>query len=127
MNYQLVIQLPDDYFATHDELVAFEQRLIATLPKTCDVDGYDIGSGTCNFFIFTAYPVAAYKTFRSRIATRALERRLRIAYRDVKRETFTNLWPRRDPREFKIMYGRDEKPWSKRGIPKRSPRGTRAV
>ena len=128
--FQLVIQLAGDYFASHDELVAFEDRLRATLPRTCDVDGHDTGSGTTNFFVYTAFPEAAYKLVRARIATRAMERRLRIAYRPVRGETFTNLWPRRDPRPFDYHYAAGEDPFSpvsKRSIPKRSPRGTRAI
>ena len=127
--FQLVVQLAGDYFRSHAELVAFEDRLISYLPKTHEVDGHDVGSGTTNFFINTDFPLAAYKIIH-RISTRATERRMRIAHRTRRGSTFTNLWPRRDPRPFKYMYGAGEDPFapaSKRKIPKRSPRGTRAA
>jgi len=128
--YQLVIQFPEDFFPSHKELVAFEALLTATMPRTCEVDGHDIGSGTVNFFVHTTAPEAAYRTFRSRIATRAIEKRLRIAYRLESGSKFTNLWPRRDPRSFSYSYSAADNPFArgaKRGIPKRSPRGTRAL
>ena len=126
--YQLVVQLAGDYFKTFDAMVAFEDRLIAYLPKTHVVDGHDAGAGTFNFFIETDFPLAAFKVIK-RISTRATERRMRIAYRKMRGATFTNLWPRRDPRPFDYEY-EDHDPFAaaaKRKIPKRSPRGTRAV
>lgn len=64
VRYQLVFQFPETFFETHDDLVAFEDKLIASMPKTCCVDGHDIGSGTINFFVFTDSPLAAHKHFR---------------------------------------------------------------
>lgn len=119
---QLVIQFPEELFTSHDELVAFEDRLIACMPRTCEVDGHDIGSGTVNFFVHTSAPVAAHATFRKYLGTRKLESRLRVAYRELDGETFTNLWPRRDPRPFRLVYGQDDDPFArgaKRVIPKR--------
>ena len=125
--FQLVVQLAGDYFKTFDDMVAFEDRLIAYLPKTHVVDGHDAGAGTFNFFIETDFPLAAFKVIK-RISTRATERRMRIAYRKMRGATFTNLWPRRDPRPFDYEYEDDPfAPAAKRKIPKRSPRGTRAV
>jgi hypothetical protein len=125
--YQLVVQLAEDFFSTTKEIVAFADRLTSYLPKSHVVDGFDKGSGTVNFFIETNFPVAAYKIVR-RISTRATERRMRIAYRSMRGSTFTNLWPRRDPRPFDYSYEDDPfAPASKRKIPKRSPRGTRAI
>jgi hypothetical protein len=125
----LVLQFPDSYFAAGD-LAALEQRITAWLPRTATYDGSERGSGMTNLVISTAFPVAVYKMFRSRIATRAMERKLRIAYRTAGAKTYTNLWPRRDPRPFALAYptGADPfKPSNKRAIPKRSPRGTRAL
>lgn len=123
--YQLVIQFPEDFFASHDALMGFEQRLAASLGKNHDVDGHDIGSGTVNFFVYTQKPEAAHRRFRTYLGTRAVERRLRIAYREVEGETFTNLWPRRDPRPFRYAYAADQDPFARgatRVIPKRRPR-----
>jgi hypothetical protein len=102
---QVVVQLAGDYFASHEDLVAFEDRLRAALPRTHELEGHDTGSGTTNFFIETNSPLA------------------------LQGSTFTNLWPRRDPRPFSYSYPDGEDPFapaSKRVIPKRSPRGSRA-
>lgn len=126
MKYVLVLQFPESYFASHKELVAFEERLIACMPRTCLVDGHDVGSGTTNFFVFTNAPMAAHKTFRKYLGTRAVEKQLRVAYRAVRGEQYTNLWPFRDARPFRITYPAGEDPFSpasKRSIPKRSKPG----
>lgn len=122
MRYQVVFQFPEGFFTSHDELIAFEDRLIACMPRTCEVDGHDLGSGTVNFFVHTSAPVAAHRTFRKYLGTRKLESRLRVAFRELDGETFTNLWPRRDPRPFQIVYGEGDDPFArgaKRVIPKR--------
>ena len=126
MRYQVIFQFPEAYFPTLDDLIAFEAKLIASLPKTCDVDGYDTGSGTTNFFVYTDSPLAAFKNFRTYLGTNKVEKNLRVSYRDVDGDAYTNLWPFRDPRPFDIMYPKGVDPFSaksKRSIPKRSPTG----
>lgn len=126
MRYQLVIQFPGTFFESFDELIAFEDKLIASMPRTCDVDGHDIGSGTVNFFIETDSPLAAHGHFRKYLGTNKVERNVRVSYREMDGEAFTNLWPFRDPRPFAYIYPEGINPFSpasKRTIPKRSPPG----
>ncbi len=126
MQYQVVFQFPVTFFDSHEDVVSFEERMMEALPRTCEVDGYDVGSGTVNFFVITDFPKAAFDNFRKELATRKLERNLRVSYRDVDSDAFANLWPFRDPRPFDYFYedGVDPfSPHSKRKIPKRSPRG----
>jgi hypothetical protein len=126
MRYQVVFQFPETFFATHKELVAFEDKLFASMPKTCEVDGHDVGSGTTNFFVYTNSPLAAFKHFRTYLGTNKVTKDLRVSYRDVDGDTYTNLWPFRDPRPFDISYPKGVDPFSaksKRTIPKRSPPG----
>ncbi len=128
--YQLVIQFSEDFFATHQDLVAFEERLIASLPRTCTVDGHDVGAGTVNFFVHTSAPEAAHRAFRKHLGTNAIESKVRIAYRELDGTTFTKLWPRRDPRPFAYTYEEGANPFArgaKRDIPKRTPRATSTV
>lgn len=125
-SFLLVIQLPQTHFGKHAELVAFEDRLIASMPRSSEVDGHDIGSGTTNFFIYTSAPLAAFKAFRKYLGTNAVERNLRVSYRSVDGDQFTNLWPFRDARPFALLYEKGDDPFSaasKRLIPKRSPPG----
>lgn len=128
--YVLVFQFPESFFASHEAIVAFEGRLRASLPRTHEVDGHDVGAGTVNFFVFTSAPVAAHTAFRKHLGTRALERKLRVSYREVEGEAYMNLWPRRDARPFDISYRDGEDPFApaaKRKIPKRSKPGVSKI
>ena len=124
--FQVVVQLPESFFASHEELLAFEEKLVDSMPKTCEVDGHDIGSGTVNFFILTGSPLAAFNHFRKYLGTNKVRRNLRVAYRDENDDSFINLWQFRDPRPFDYSYPKGIDPFSaksKRLIPKRSPPG----
>jgi hypothetical protein len=94
------------------EGVEFEDKLIASMPKTCDVDGYDVGSGTINFFVHTDSPLAALKHFRTYLGTNKVEKNLRVSYREVDGDAYTNMWPFRDPRPFDISYPEGVDPFS---------------
>lgn len=124
MKFQVIFQFPKSFFPTHEDLLAFAQKLIDSLPNTCEVDGYDTGSGTTNFFVFTNSPLAAFNQFRKYLGTNKVEKSLRVSYRDVDGESYTNLWPFRDNRPFDLHYPEGVDPFSaksKRTIPKRSP------
>jgi hypothetical protein len=126
MKYVLVFQFPESFFPRHAEIVAFEDRLRASLPRTHEVDGHDVGSGTVNFFVFTDAPLAAHRAFRTYLGTRAVEAKLRVSYRETKGDEWWNLWPRRDARPFALVYRGGDDPFSassKRAIPKRSKPG----
>jgi len=126
MNYQVVFQFPETYFSSFDELISFENKLISSLPTTCDVDGHDIGSGTVNFFVYTKSLLSALKSFRRYLGTNKVERNLRVSYREEDGEDFMNIWPYRDPRPFNYLYAEGNNPFSpvsKRLIPKKSPAG----
>jgi hypothetical protein len=126
MRYVLVIQFHESYFTTPKDVVTFEQRLRECMPRTCEVDGCDAGGGTANFFVLTEAPLAAHKTFRKFLGTNAVERKVRVAYRDALGSQFTNLWPFRDDRPFALTYKTEDDPFrpaSKRQIPKRSKPG----
>ena len=126
MQFVAVFQFPDSFFKTLDDLFTFEDELIAAMPKTCNVDGHDAGSGVVNFFVYTDSPLAALKHFRNCLGTNKVEKSLRVSYRNVDGDASTNLWPFRDPRPFGISYLQVIDPFSTkstRSIPKRSPPG----
>lgn len=102
--YQVVIQFPEPYFESLEAIVEFEQKLTCSLPSTHDVDGYDAGMGTVNFFVYSNAPQAVLRNFRKYLGTNKVEKKVRIAFREVDGETFTNLWPKRDDREFDYSY-----------------------
>ena len=98
---QLVFQLPETFFAEFDDMIAFEDQLIGSMSRNALVDGYDVGSGTINFFVYTAFPVAAFRAFRKYMGTNAVERKLRVAHRPMRDHPvgeWTELWPKRPKR-----------------------------
>ena len=102
--YQIVIQFPESFFADTAAILAFEEKLSSSMPRTQSYDGYDSGSGTINFFIYSNTPNAVLANFRKYLGTNKVEKKVRIAYRDVTADTFTNLWPKRDIRVFDYSY-----------------------
>ena len=126
-NYLLVIQFSDRYFRDAAEIAAFEDRLAASLPRTCKVEGHGVQKRATNFFVRTSSPLAAHRAFRKYIGTRAVERKVRVAFRSSDSSPWMNVWPFRDTRAFALSYDDDvEDPFeaaSKRAIPKRSKRG----
>jgi hypothetical protein len=124
--YQMVIQFASTFLGKPADVRAFEDRLVKALPRTCKVDGHEVGSRTTSFFVRTTSPLAAHRVFRKRIATRMLERNVRVAFRMLPGSQWMNLWPFRDSRPFALVYERDRDPFnatSKREIPKRGKPG----
>lgn len=74
------------------------------MPRTQTYDGYDTGSGTTNFIIYSNTPNAVVANFRKYIGTNKVEKKVRIAYRSVDADVWTNLWPKRDIRPFEYTY-----------------------
>lgn len=93
MKYQFVIQWPGDLLSDYDLMVETEERLEAVLSTMHKVDGHDVGSGETNIFIHTQDPHAALGEVKD--ALQALNRwnGVRIAYRDIRGETYLVLWP----------------------------------
>ena len=50
-DFLVVFQLPENFFASIDDMQAFEQKIMNSWPKTYQHDGHDIGSGCINFFV----------------------------------------------------------------------------
>jgi len=126
MHYLLIIQFPESFFDLLEDVTDFEKAIYEAMPRTCEVDGFDIGSGTVNFFVFTDSPLAAVKHFRKHLGTNKVEKNLRVSYREVDGDTYTNLWPFRDSRPFDMSYPEGINPFSaasKKAIPKKSPPG----
>ena len=58
MRYLLIIQFPESFFDSHENVTDFEKAMYGAMPRTCEVGGFDVGSGTVNFFVFTDSPLA---------------------------------------------------------------------
>jgi hypothetical protein len=124
--YLLVIQFSSKTMSSLTQVHAFEEKLIRSLPRTCNVDGHDVGSGTTNFFVYTTAPLAAHRAFRKYFGTHAIERIVRVSFRLTTSEQWMNLWPFRDSRPFALIYEDGHDPFvpaSKREIPKRGKPG----
>ena len=102
--YQIVLQFPESFFADTPAILTFEEKLSSSMPRTQTYDGYDTGSGTTNFIIYSNTPNAVLANFRKYIGTNKVEKKVRIAYRSVDADVWTNLWPKRDIRPFEYTY-----------------------
>ena len=107
LRYQLVVQFPSeddrDVEALH-RLTDLEERLDAVLPDESNdtVDGHDMGSGEMNIFIYTNTPVKTFERIRPLIGEHGPRPDYRAAYREVRGEDYTIVWPT-DLQEFGVV------------------------
>lgn len=82
------------------------KRLLKAEPRLDDAPIwlFDHGSGTTNYFLYSNTPNAILTNFRKYLGTNKVEKKVRIAYRSVDHEIWTNLWPKRDIRPFDYSY-----------------------
>ena len=102
--YQVVIQFPATFFPDQASIEAFGERIAECMPRTHEYDGFDQGSGTTNYFLYSNTPNAILTNFRKYLGTNKVEKKVRIAYRSVDHDIWTNLWPKRDIRPFDYGY-----------------------
>ena len=102
--YQVVIQFPATFFPDQTSIEAFGERIAECMPRTHEYDGFDHGSGTTNYFLYSNTPNAILTNFRKSLGTNKVEKKVRIAYRSVDHDIWTNLWPKRDIRPFDYSY-----------------------
>ena len=102
--YQVVIQFPATFFPDQISVEAFGERIADCMPRTHEYDGFDHGSGTTNYFLYSNTPNAILTNFRKYLGTNKVEKKVRIAYRSVDHDIWTNLWPKRDIRPFDYNY-----------------------
>ena len=79
LKYQVVLTCPESFFADTPAILAFEEKLSSSMPRTQTYDGYDTGSGTTNFIIYSNTPNAVLANFRKYIGTNKVEKKVRIA------------------------------------------------
>ena len=102
MKYQLVLQWPAHSIEDYDSLIELEDFLIENLSSNSVVDGHDAGSGECNIFLLTDNPEFVFVELKTFLFERGVMTDARIAYRDLKSDEFTILWPM-ELREFKVL------------------------
>ena len=77
--YQIVLPFPENFFADTPAILAFAEKLSSSMPRTQTYDGYETGSGTTNFIIYSNTPNAVLANFRKYIGTNKVEKKVRIA------------------------------------------------
>jgi len=102
MKYQLVFQFRGDSLEDFDEIIALEEELIEKLGDSADVDGHDMGSGEMNIFIFTSDPARTFFEARPVLERAGTLQSITAAYRPVRGEEYTVIWPEGSKKEFKI-------------------------
>ncbi len=103
MKYQLVLQLPENYLKSFDALISLEDDLTEILTENEDVDGHDIGSGEANIFVFTNEPKATFQRVRPTLENAGYLTNVTVAYRNVKEENYTVIWPENSEKGFTIL------------------------
>lgn len=89
----LVLQWPAASVSDLDQLVAIEDKLLATIHGDAEVDGHDFGSGEMNVFIATDQPLATFEDVRLCLAADPLWSEMRAAYRRIDEDYYTVVWP----------------------------------
>ena len=102
MKYQLVLQFRGDSLEDFDEMIALEEELAEKLGNSADVDGHDMGSGERNIFIFTSDPARTFSEARLVLERAGTLQSVTAAYRPVRGEEYTIIWPEGSKQEFKI-------------------------
>lgn len=103
MNYQLIIQfqLTDASVDDFDRLIMIENELRIILKDKHELDGHDLGSDKMNIFIHTDDPDDAIKLAKNVLSEKDLETVL-IAFKEMKGEAYSVLWPENFNGEFKL-------------------------
>ena len=102
MKYQLALQFPANSITDYDEMIALEQQLIELLGSSAKVDGHDCGSGEMNIFIHTDAPENTFERIRGVLAERELFLKLVAAFRELKGDEYSVLWPLGFNKKFRI-------------------------
>lgn len=103
MKYQLVLQFRGDSLDDYDAMVSLEDKLIADLGSSANVDGHDCGSGETNIFIYTSDPAETFRTARLTLENEGRLQTVTAAYRLVDGEDYTVIWPEGAQQEFRIV------------------------
>ena len=102
MKYQLVLQFGASSSEDFDQLVEIEDRLESFLGNVHEVDGHDFGSGEMNIFIHTNSPNDAFDLIKNNLTLSEINT-MKAAFRELKGETYSILWPENYSGEFKIV------------------------
>jgi hypothetical protein len=102
MDHQLVLQFKGGNLFDLDTLLSLEDQLQELIGPIGDVDGHDMGSGEANIFVITPDPIAAFERIKPLLFETSLLNTVRAAYRDVRSDVFTVLWPERSTKAFVV-------------------------
>lgn len=102
MRYQLVIQFRANSLADFDDMIALEDRLIADLGNSAEVDGHDFGSETANIFIFTSDPEITFWKISQLLQQEGRLQSVIAAYRPLDGTDYRVIWPKDSLTPFSI-------------------------
>lgn len=102
MKYQLVLQFETSNSEDFDQFIKIEDRLESILGDVHEVDGHDFGSGEMNIFIHTNGPNDAFDLIKDNLTLNEINI-MKVAFRELKGEVYSILWPENFSGEFKII------------------------
>jgi hypothetical protein len=103
MNFQLVLQFPGDSDNVVDAVITIEDQLTEVLGDSVEMDGYDVGSGKTNIFIYTSDPASTFARAKPVLEQNGLLKTVVAAYRDEQAEDYTNIWPAGSKQKFAVL------------------------
>jgi hypothetical protein len=101
--FQLVFQFAPWDDTQLDDLIALEERLVATIGDSGDIDGHDSGSNEANIFIRTEDPAAVLGRCLTTIQESHLAERFSAASRHLQGTEYVRHWPPDDPSPFRVV------------------------
>jgi hypothetical protein len=102
MIFQLVLQFAGDALADYDKMITLEDRLIADLADSADVDGHDCGSGEVNIFIVTSDPLRIFDRAKDVLRECGALDSVTAAYRPEEGNDYSVIWPEGAQIEFSV-------------------------
>ena len=91
--FQLVLLWPAASSGDYEEMISFEDAVIAVLGDAGHVDGHEVGSGQMSVFVHTDDPIRAFERIRNLPRPIRLPPGLKVAYRSFDGERYEVLYP----------------------------------
>ena len=99
---QLVLQFKPWDDRPFDQLIEFEDQLMAVLEGIGEVDGHDLGSGEANIFILTDKLSPVLTRTAGVLAVSGLRSICSAGYRSLEQRSYVRVWPLGDASPFRV-------------------------
>lgn len=102
MDHQLVVKFWRKSLEDENFLATIHDELEEVLGESAALDGYDTNAKEINLFVVTPDPKHSFRRLKSVLESRGIVHGVSAAYRLVGGARFTQIWPLRATRKFKL-------------------------